>query len=112
MKITNILLEVLDVYRCSCIVKVDKTVNRTDIFNQLRALPYVVIVEPENNDYLASRETDQYGFSLLTIKFLGKGNPVHTCRYIKKLAIRGSDNNKPIKGLIKMLIKTKSIDKV
>lgn len=108
MKLKELLLENLSLYTIRVIIKVDKSYNRTDIFNKIRALPGVIIVEPENNDFLSSKENDTFGYSLLKVKFLAPNQPIEDIKVIKHLAMVGGET-KPVQGLVKFIIKPKSI---
>jgi len=112
MNLKTILTESLLLYTIRVVIKVEKRQNRTDLFNKIRALPQVIIVEPENNEYLDKKSNDLYGFSLLKIKFVAESNPEESIDQIKNLAMIGDEDNAPIEGLIKFIYKPKSIVKV
>lgn len=87
-------------YQAKVLISVSKDFDRGDIFDNIRAIPNVIIVKPKDSDYLNSKETDEIGFSFLFIRFTGSSNAVNELKRIKKLALRGGFDFKPVEGLL------------
>ena len=84
MSIYKILKESLgNLYQTKVLVKVTKDFDRSIIFNSIRAIPNVVIVKPQDSDYLNSKETADYGYSYVILKY--KANSDDYNRELKKI---------------------------
>ena len=75
MKLTNLLLEGLTLYLVDILIKTDKDINKVEVYNQIRALTGVVVVTVEQSEFLDSKATDKFEYSLLHIKYLVTADP-------------------------------------
>jgi len=106
MKLVNILLEAVETYFVSAIIKMErKTGNATEIYNQVRAVKNIVVIKVINNDKLESLSDDNYDYALLEIKFINEGTPQETIQIIKDSALK-------IPGLVKFFPREKSLLKI
>ncbi len=65
-----------------------KTITvKVEVYNQLRALAGVVVITVEQNEYLDSKATDKFEYSLLHIKYLVTADPKTDINRIKKDAL-------------------------
>jgi hypothetical protein len=106
MKLKQILLENLYFWRVDILVKTDTTKNKVEIFNEIRALPGIVVLTVRQSDFLDSKSTKDYEYSLVSIKFLSSTNPKKEIDRIKQDAKSG---NKKIDGLIQIVPKLDSL---
>jgi hypothetical protein len=106
MKLVNILLEAVETYFVSAIIKMErKTGNATEIYNQVRAVKNIVVIKVINNDKLESLSDANYDYALLEIKFINEGTPQETIQTIKDSALK-------IPGLVKFFPREKSLLKI
>lgn len=112
MKIANLIKESLNLYQVKILIKVDKQVDRADIFNNLRGIPNVVIIKPKDSDYLNSKETDTIGFSFANVKFISNTNPQKDFKIIRNMALEGSSDFKKIVGLYRIDYNPNNITKI
>jgi hypothetical protein len=106
MKLVNILLEAVETYFVSAIIKMErKTSNATEIYNQVRAVKNIVVIKVINNDKLESLSDANYDYALLEIKFINEGTPQETIQIIKDSALK-------IPGLVKFFPREKSLLKI
>lgn len=112
MKISKLLKESLNLYQVKILIKVDKQVDRADIFNNLRGIPNVVIVKPKDSDYLNSKETDTIGYSFANVKFISNTSPQKDFKIIKNMALKGSSDFNRIVGLYRLDYNSNHIIKV
>lgn len=108
MKLHNILLEGLTLYRTDVLIKTDVSENQVYIYNEIRGLKDVVVVTVEQNEFLRSKNTDKYHYSLLKIKYLVGTSPEET---IKKIKTDSLVNHK-IKGLLQFIPRFQTIEKI
>ena len=92
--------EELKQYQAKVLISVDREYDRGDIFDNIRAIPNVVIVKPKDSPLLNSKETDLIGYSFLFIRFTGSSNATQELKQIKKLALRGGVDFRPVQGLL------------
>jgi cell division protein FtsX len=106
MKLLKILTEkILETYFIQVVIKVDnKNANNTEVYNQIRALPGVVVVRVINDERIENLSTGDYDFQLLNVKFLNNSTPLETIQNIKKQALT-------IYGLVKFYPREKSLTK-
>lgn len=102
MKIYNILKESLgNIYQTRVLIKVTKELDRSVIFNSLRAIPNVVIVKPQDSDYLNSKETEDYGYSYIILKYKSDSNKyVKELQQIKHIGLYGATIYPKVEGLL------------
>jgi hypothetical protein len=70
IKLTNILLETVSLDKIDVLIKTDTGINKVEVYNQIRALTGVVVVTVEQSEFLDSKATDKFEYSLLHIKYL------------------------------------------
>lgn len=105
----TILNEEVNLYQGDAILKNTIDTNQKDIFNQLRAVPNVIVVTPVVDDYLASQRDDKIEYALVKIKFISTGNPMEDLQAIKSRAMKGGDGYKRVEGLLSFVIRPKTI---
>lgn len=105
MKLTNILLEGINVYSIEVLIKTIAGENKVEIYNQVRALPGIIVVTIEHSDFLDSKATDNYEYSLLKMKYIVKNTPEKDINQIKIIA------QKNIVGLSQFIPRIKTIEK-
>ena len=108
MKLSNILLEGLVLYKIQALIKTAVDENQVYIYNEIRAIKNVVVVTIEQNDFLKSKNDDKYNYSLLKIKYLASETPKEAIDNIKKEALV---TNK-IGGLVQFIPRYQTIEKV
>ncbi len=70
IKLSNILLEGINVYSIEALIKTVAGENKVEIYNQVRALSGIIVVTVEHSDFLDSKATDNYEYSLLKMKYI------------------------------------------
>ena len=60
MKLSNLLLEGLVLYKIEILIKTDASVNQVYVYNEIRGLKGVVVVTVEQNDFLRSKNTEKH----------------------------------------------------
>jgi len=108
MKLSNLLLEGLVLYRVEVLIKTDANVNQVYVYNEIRGLKDVVVVTVDQSDYLKSKNTESHNYSLLKIKYLAETTPKETIQAIKKDALV---TNK-INGLLQFIPRYHTIEKI
>ena len=69
MKLSNLLLEGLILYKIEVLIKTDASTNQVYVYNEIRGLKGVVVVTVDQSDYLKSKNTEKHHYSLLRIKY-------------------------------------------
>ena len=105
----TILNEEVNLYQGDAILKNNIDTNQKDIFNQLLAVPNVIVVTPVVDDYLASQRDDKIEYALVKIKFISTGNPMDDLKAIKSRAMKGGEGYKKVEGLLSFVIRPKTI---
>jgi hypothetical protein len=105
----TILNEEVNLYQGDVILKNTIETNQKDIFNQLRAVPNVIVVTPVVDDYLASQRDDKIEYALVKIKFISTGNPMEDLQAIKSRAMKGGEGYRRVEGLLSFVIRPKTI---
>ncbi len=105
IKLSNILLEGITMYYIEALLKTTAGENKVEIYNQVRALPGIVVVTVEHSDFLDSKSTVNYEYSLLQIKYIVKTTPEEDINKIKINA------QKTIPGLVQFIPRLKTIEK-
>ena len=108
MKISNLLLEGLILYKIDILIKTSIEENQVFIYNEIRGLKGVVVVTVKQNDFLKSKSDEKHQYALLKTKFLSGGDPRETINNIKKDALI---TNK-IKGLYQFIPRFQTIQKI
>lgn len=75
IKLTKILTEAAKLYRIDVLIKTSTNVNKVTVYNEIRALTGVVVVTVEQSQFLDSKATDKFEYSLLHIKYLVTSDP-------------------------------------
>jgi hypothetical protein len=87
IKLTDILLEAISLDRIDVLIKTSTDVNKVEVYNQLRALAGVVVITVEQNEFLDSKATDKFEYSLLHMKYIVTSDPKTDIDNIKKDAM-------------------------
>ena len=69
-----LLNEGITIFKCDILVKTAADQNKVEIYNEIRALEGVVVVTIEQSDFLNRKATEQYEYSLLKLKYIGRGD--------------------------------------
>jgi hypothetical protein len=70
IKLTNILLESVALDKIDVLIKTSTDINKVEVYNQIRGLSGVVVVTVEQSEFLDSKATDKFEYSLLHMKYL------------------------------------------
>lgn len=105
IKLYNILMEGISVYSIEVLIKTTSGENKVEIYNQVRALPGIVVVTVEHSDFLDNKSTDNYEYSLLKMKYIVKSTPEEEINIIKQ------NSTKLIPGLVQFIPRLKTIEK-
>jgi len=87
IKLFNILLESVTLDKIDILIKSSTEVNKIEIYNQIRAIEGVVVVTIEQSEFLDSKATDKFEYSLLHLKYLVKSDAKTDIDIIKKKAL-------------------------
>jgi hypothetical protein len=110
IKLTDILLESISLDRIDVLIKTSTDVNKVEVYNQLRAISGVVVITVEQNEFLDSKATDRFEYSLLHMKYIVTSDPKTDIDNIKKDAMITTR----ISGLLQFIPRyktTQNIDK-
>jgi hypothetical protein len=105
IKLHNILLENINVYSIEALIKTIAGENKVEIYNQIRAVSGIIVVTVEQSDFLDSKATNQYEYSLLKIKYLVLSTPEEDINKIKVNSV------KTIPGLVSFVPRLNTIEK-
>jgi hypothetical protein len=83
MKLSNIILESTNLYKIDILIKTAAESNKVTIYNEIRALTGVVVVTVEQSEFLDSKATDKFEYSLLHMKYLVSSDPKTDINKIK-----------------------------
>lgn len=97
----------LNLFTCYVVIKCLRDANRMQIFNQIRGLEGVVVIEPLTSSMISSHDTEKYQFSLIQLKFIAYGIPKSEIEQIRSRALSGK-----IKGLRSFIPQMKTLNKV
>jgi hypothetical protein len=75
IKLSNILLEAVSLDKIDILIKTSTDTNKVEIYNQIRALTGVVVVTVEQSEFLDSKATDKFEYSLLHMKYIVTSDP-------------------------------------
>ena len=75
IKLSNILLEAVSLDKIDVLIKTSTDVNKVEVYNQIRALTGVVVVTVEQSEFLDSKATDRFEYSLLHMKYIVTADP-------------------------------------
>lgn len=87
IKLTDILLESIALDKIDVLIKTSTGINKVEIYNQLRGLAGVVVITIEQNEFLDSKATDRFEYSLLHMKYIVTSDPKTDIDKIKKDAL-------------------------
>ena len=82
IKLKNILNELLNTYIVQAYMLTDTEYNITDILDQIRAIRKVTIVRNITPPEYVQKQNFEY--TLVTIKFISRGNPKEDLKKLKK----------------------------
>ena len=68
IKLTDILTEAVALDKIDVLIKTSTDTNKVEIYNQVRALSGIIVVTVEHSEFLDSKATDNYEYSLLKMK--------------------------------------------
>jgi len=103
-----LLNEGITIFRCDVLIKTAADQNKVEIYNEIRALNGVVVVTIEQSDFLDNKANDKYEYSLLKIKYIGRGDAKTS---VKEIGIDAVTKNK-IPGLLQFIPRYNTIIKV
>jgi hypothetical protein len=103
-----LLQEGITIFRCDVLIKTAADQNKVEIYNEIRALNGVVVVSIEHSDYLDDKATPQYEYSLLKLKYIGRGDAKSS---IKDIGIDAVTKNR-VPGLLQFIPRYPTIVKV
>ena len=103
-----LLNEGITIFRCDVLIKTDADQNKVEVYNEIRALNGVVVVTVEQSDFLDNKATDKYEYSLLKVKYIGRGDAKAS---VKEIGIGAVTKNR-IPGLLQFIPRYNTIIKV
>jgi hypothetical protein len=103
-----LLNEGITIFRCDVLIKTRADQNKVEIYNEIRALNGVVVVTIEQSDFLNQKATKDYEYSLLKIKYIGRGDAKSS---IKEIGIDAVTKNL-VPGLLQFIPRYNTINKV
>jgi hypothetical protein len=103
-----LLNEGITIFRCDVLIKTAANQNKVEIYNEIRALNGVVVVTIEQSDFLDNKANDKYEYSLLKMKYIGRGDAKTS---IKEIGIDAVTRNK-VPGLLQFIPRYNTIIKV
>jgi hypothetical protein len=103
-----ILNEGITIFKCDILIKTRADQNKVEVYNEIRALEGVVVVTIQQSDFLNRKKTNQYEYSLLKIKYIGRGDAKTS---IKDIGINAVTKNK-VPGLLQFIPRYNTISKV
>jgi hypothetical protein len=103
-----ILNEGITIFRCDVLIKTRADQNKVEVYNEIRALDGVVTVNIEQSDFLDRKKTNQYEYSLLRVKYIGRGDAKTS---IKDIGINAVTKNR-VPGLLQFIPRYPTIIKV
>jgi hypothetical protein len=75
IKLSDILLEAVNLNKIDILIKTATDANKVEVYNQIRALTGVVVVTVEQSEFLDSKATEQFEYSLLHMKYIVTSDP-------------------------------------
>lgn len=112
VKLKNILIEELNLFECQVLLKTKSDFNKIDIFNQIRSISGVVIVNVIHSEFLDSKSIKNFEYSLITIKYSVNGSPKEDIKKIGRMCLNGDGIQPKIEGIIFFLPRLVTIKKV
>jgi hypothetical protein len=87
IKLSDILLEAVNLNKIDILIKTSADANKVEVYNQIRALTGVVVVTVEQSEFLDSKATDKFEYSLLHMKYIVTSDPKKDIDKIKTDAL-------------------------
>jgi len=87
IKLQDILLESIALDKIDVLIKTATDINKVEVYNQIRALTGVVVVTVEQSEFLDSKATDKFEYSLLHMKYIVTADSKTDINKIKKDAL-------------------------
>jgi len=81
------LLEAINLAKIDILIKTTANINKVEVYNQIRALTGIVVVTVEQSEFLDSKATDKFEYSLLHTKYLVSNDPQTSIDESKKDAL-------------------------
>ena len=103
-----LLNEGITIFRCDVLIKTAADENKVEIYNEIRGLQDVVVVTIEQSDFLDNKATNRHEYSLLKMKYIGRGDAKSS---VKKIGIDAVTKNR-IPGLLQFVPRYNTIIKV
>jgi len=103
-----LLNEGITIFKCDILIKTAAEENKVEIYNEIRALNGVVVVTIEQSDFLDNKANDKYEYSLLKMKYIGRGDAKTS---VKDIGIDAVTKNR-IPGLLQFIPRYNTIIKV
>ena len=103
-----LLNEGITIFKCDILIKTAADQNKVEIYNEIRALNGVVVVTIEQSDFLNTKATKAYEYSLLKLKYIGRGDAKTA---IKEIGIDAVTKNR-VPGLLQFIPRYNTIIKV
>ena len=103
-----LLNEGIVIFKCDILIKTAAEENKVEIYNEIRALSGVVVVTIEQSDFLNTKATKAYEYSLLKLKYIGRGDAKTA---IKEIGIDAVTRNR-VPGLLQFIPRYNTIIKV
>ena len=94
-----------ETYFVQIVIKMKKEFSFTEIYNQIRAVKDVVVINVVDNEKLDNMSDDAYKYSLIEMKFISEKTSIDTIKMIKHEALK-------IPGLVKFHVRTKTMLKI
>ena len=112
IKLKNILNEVLNTYIVQAYMLTDTDYNITDVLDQIRALRKVTIVRNITPPEYSQKQNMEY--TLVTIKFISRGNPKQDLEQLKQLILTSdrSINDLRIPGIKSFKFKPETLQRI
>ena len=112
IKLKNILKEVLNTYIVQAYMLTDTEYNITDVLDQIRAVRKVTIIRNITPPEYAQKQNFEY--TLVTIKFISRGNPKEDLKKLKKdiLTSNRSINDLRVPGVKSFKIKPETLKRI
>jgi len=112
IKLKNILNELLNTYIVQAYMLTDTEYNITDILDQIRAIRKVTIVRNITPPEYVQKQNFEY--TLVTIKFISRGNPKEDLKKLKKdiLTSNRSINDLRVPGVKSFKIKPETLKRI
>ena len=107
-KLNNILNEMLSIYRIDVLIKTNSNFNQVLIYNEVRALPGVVVVTVQQSDFLDAKATNTAEFALLKMKYIVTTTPEDD---IQKIKVASSTTHK-VDGLLQFIPRLQTVEKI